>query len=45
MKLGTTVTAMLFAGRRYFLWHSGDTRAYRVVTEIVTLIIDLNNKI
>ena len=30
MKLGTTVTAMLFAGRRYFLWHSGDTRAYRV---------------
>lgn len=31
MKLGTTVTALLLTGRRYFLWHSGDTRAYRIV--------------
>lgn len=29
-KMGTTVTALLLMGRRYFLWHSGDTRAYRI---------------
>lgn len=31
IKLGTTVTALLLMGRRYFLWHSGDTRAYRIM--------------
>ena len=31
IKLGTTVTALLLTGRRFFLWHSGDTRAYRIV--------------
>ncbi|MCI6553077.1 MAG: serine/threonine-protein phosphatase [Lachnospiraceae bacterium] len=29
-KLGTAVTAVLLDGRQYFLWHSGDTRAYRI---------------
>lgn len=29
-KMGTTVTALLLTGRHYFLWHSGDTRAYRI---------------
>lgn len=27
-KMGTTATAMILWGRKYFLWHSGDTRAY-----------------
>lgn len=31
ISFGTTVTALLLTGRRYFLWHSGDTRAYRIV--------------
>lgn len=30
IKFGTTVTALLLSGRHYFLWHSGDTRAYRM---------------
>lgn len=30
MKLGTTVTALLCKGRRYYLWHGGDGRAYRI---------------
>lgn len=30
IRMGTTVTALLFSGRRYFLWHSGDSRAYRI---------------
>lgn len=30
IKMGTTVTALLLMGRRYFLWHSGDSRAYRI---------------
>ena len=30
MKFGTTVTMMILKGRHYFLWHSGDTRAYLV---------------
>ena len=29
-RMGTTVTAMILTGRHYFLWHSGDTRAYRI---------------
>lgn len=30
IKFGTTVTALLLMDRHYFLWHSGDTRAYRI---------------
>ena len=30
VKLGTTVTALLCKGRYYYLWHSGDGRAYRI---------------
>lgn len=30
IKFGTTATMMILKGRRYFLWHSGDTRAYLV---------------
>lgn len=29
-RMGTTVTAMILTGRHYFLWHSGDTLAYRI---------------
>lgn len=29
-QMGTTVTMLLFHRKNYFLWHSGDTRAYRI---------------
>lgn len=30
IKLGSAMTALLISGKRYVLWHSGDTRFYRV---------------
>ena len=30
IKLGTTLTCMLFYGKRYLLYHIGDSRAYRI---------------
>ncbi len=30
MKFGTTVTMLLLQGKQYILWHSGDTRMYRI---------------
>lgn len=32
MKMGTAVTMLLISGKQYLLWHSGDTRLYRVRT-------------
>lgn len=32
MKMGTTLTMLLLQERKYILWHSGDTRAYRIRT-------------
>lgn len=32
LKLGTTLTMLLLQERKYILWHSGDTRAYRIRT-------------
>lgn len=32
VKMGTAVTMLLVYGKRYLLWHSGDTRLYRVHT-------------
>ena len=34
MKFGTTVTMLLVQGKRYVLWHSGDTRMYRIAAGI-----------
>lgn len=31
MTFGTTATIFLLSGRRYFFWHSGDSRIYRIV--------------
>lgn len=40
IRLGTTVTAMLFADGNYYIIHIGDTRAYEVQYDLKQLTID-----
>jgi len=39
-KLGTTLTAMLIIGKRYYVAHVGDTRLYEITNDIVQITKD-----
>lgn len=38
--IGTTLTAMLFVGKEYYLIHVGDCRAYEITSELACLTTD-----
>lgn len=40
IRLGTTITAVLFYGSRYFIAHVGDSRAYEIADELAVLTQD-----